>query len=376
MFPCWINWKRYSYKTSDVDFCFLLPRYLHDKYNKRKGNLQSQLLQEIKNSIKAKYPNTDINADGQVVDLNFSKRLIELVPCFDLNDGFFTYPDTNNNGSWNSTNPLKQQEYIEEFSKKYPVYRYACQLIRCLKYEQNIHIKGILIDFLVAEFIEDNFITYQNKKYKTVCFLDFCINFLKFLSDYNSSTVFIKGEKSFILFDKSKITKKVNKIIEQLEEKNISDLWDNCKTLFGNGFPKNPSFSKNNTECFIEDFYPIKIKTKLKIDCEIICDGFRNEKLSQLLEKNNTCNKFIIKKSNKLKFFIVNCETIKPYKIYWKIRNVGDFANKNNEIRGEIEEGKEIHYETSKFHGPHFVECYIVKDGICIAKDRIDVPII
>ncbi|MGN6809026.1 MAG: nucleotide-binding domain-containing protein [Trinickia sp.] len=31
--------------------------------------------------------------------------------------------------------------------------------------------------------------------------------------------------------------------------------------------------------------------------------------------------------------------------------------------------------ETANFHGPHFVECYVIKNGVCVARDRIDVPI-
>ena len=31
--------------------------------------------------------------------------------------------------------------------------------------------------------------------------------------------------------------------------------------------------------------------------------------------------------------------------------------------------------EESSFEGDHYVECYIVKNGVCVAKDRIEVPI-
>ena len=31
--------------------------------------------------------------------------------------------------------------------------------------------------------------------------------------------------------------------------------------------------------------------------------------------------------------------------------------------------------EPISFDGPHFVECYIIKDGVCVARDRVDVPI-
>jgi hypothetical protein len=40
-----------------------------------------------------------------------------------------------------------------------------------------------------------------------------------------------------------------------------------------------------------------------------------------------------------------------------------------------MSEKRPIEKENSNFEGAHFVECYIIKDGFCVARDRIDVPI-
>ena len=62
--------------------------------------------------------------------------------------------------------------------------------------------------------------------------------------------------------------------------------------------------------------------------------------------------------------------------IYWKVRNVGDVAESKDMIRGEIiKTDSKTHKERTSFQGPHFVECYIIKDNVCVARDRIDVPI-
>ena len=39
------------------------------------------------------------------------------------------------------------------------------------------------------------------------------------------------------------------------------------------------------------------------------------------------------------------------------------------QLRGEItkDEGQQAKRESTKFTGDHYVECYIVKDGICVA---------
>ena len=79
-----------------------------------------------------------------------------------------------------------------------------------------------------------------------------------------------------------------------------------------------------------------------------------------------------------LDFFIKNTNIQKPYKILWKVKNNGILAKKNNCIRGQIFKAKDenINHETSNFAGDHYVECYVIKNEICIAKDHIDVPII
>lgn len=60
----------------------------------------------------------------------------------------------------------------------------------------------------------------------------------------------------------------------------------------------------------------------------------------------------------------------------WKVRNVGEVAERRG-IRGQLfeDEGKLERVETTDFPGPHFVECYVIKDGVCVARDRFDTPI-
>ena len=46
-------------------------------------------------------------------------------------------------------------------------------------------------------------------------------------------------------------------------------------------------------------------------------------------------------------------------------------------IRGQIIDSTRSvdHVERSDFRGEHVVECYVVKNGVVVARDRIDVPI-
>lgn len=128
---------------------------------------------------------------------------------------------------------------------------------------------------------------------------------------------------------------------------------------------------ENYREQYIEELFPVLLKYPLEIDASIEISGFRPSTLSNILKKRH-----FIPKNKEIKFFIQSIAVPKPYDIYWKVRNVGPKAYERNQIRGQIfKTNNNTQTETSDFRGKHFVECYIVKDGVCIARDRIYVPI-
>ena len=96
-----------------------MPTSEFDSFNNLKGNVQSRLLQSVKESIKKTYPNTDIRADGQIIKIYFSDEIIfEILPAFKRWDNIFVYPDTNMGGNWMSTNPKAEQEAIKEKNRQ------------------------------------------------------------------------------------------------------------------------------------------------------------------------------------------------------------------------------------------------------------------
>lgn len=127
-----------------------------------------------------------------------------------------------------------------------------------------------------------------------------------------------------------------------------------------------------DTEEFIERYFPVSLKYDLKIDCKVSQKGFVTRLLHKMLLR-----KFPLLPGKKLEFYIVACNVPKPFDVKWKVCNVGEEAIKRNCIRGQIvpDKGKNKIIESSDFHGAHFVECYIIKDNICVARDKIDVPI-
>jgi len=126
------------------------------------------------------------------------------------------------------------------------------------------------------------------------------------------------------------------------------------------------------SEEFIEDSFQVNIKYDLAIDCLVSQKGWRNHPLSKML-----LDKTPLFSGGKLTFHIVSHNVPAPFKVKWKVRNCGKEAIIRNQIRGQIldDGGNHQRIETSDFFGEHFVECYIIKDNICVARHRIDVPI-
>lgn len=64
--------------------------------------------------------------------------------------------------------------------------------------------------------------------------------------------------------------------------------------------------------------------------------------------------------------------------VYWKVRNTGAEAIKANCIRGQVflDEGTLRRNEPTAYRGRHYVEVYLVKDGVCVATDHQEVRII
>jgi hypothetical protein len=91
---------------SDIDMIMELPSDLYYQYNGYVTNGQSALLQAVKTSIERTYSKTSLKADGQVIQVPFTDGInYEVAPVFTNKAGSYTFPNANNGGSWQTTNP-------------------------------------------------------------------------------------------------------------------------------------------------------------------------------------------------------------------------------------------------------------------------------
>lgn len=152
--------------------------------------------------------------------------------------------------------------------------------------------------------------------------------------------------------------------------------WTNLQNIaVSEGCSTYKSQKIDETEEFIEDLYPVYEQYDVVIDCNVFGNGFKLMPIQKYME-NYAPNfkKFIPHNFTvKCKIGYTNCPAYD--KVLWKVRNVGTEAEQRNDIRGEIEDrGKEI-TEHSKFSGPHYIECYLIRNGVCVAIGHVEVPI-
>lgn len=371
-------------ETSDLDMIYILPPEVFSRFNSYTYNGQSALLQEVKNEILKTYSQTVVGADGQVIVIKFADVKIEIVPAFENNDGSFKFPDSNDGGSWKTTNPRPEITAINDLNgKRGKNLKPLAKMVRAWKNANGASMSGLLIDTMVYNFFLDNN-DFNQDSFSRYHFL--VRDFFKFLSEQNKDQAYWYSPGSNQKVDRkgqfvAKAKKAYNLVLEAIQKNENETVWKIWKKVFGRNFPssrsttESASFSESSfpkTEEFIENQFPVDIRNDLQIDCEVSQDGFLKRSLRAFL-----ASRIPLLQNRKLRFFISECDLKPPFQVKWKVRNVGYEAEKRNQIRGQIlnDLGSKERIERTSFYGPHFVECYVIKDGICVARDMIDVPI-
>jgi hypothetical protein len=368
---------------SDLDMLYIMPKEKWDTY---KNSKQSQLLTDVKDAIKARYPKTDIRVDRLVVTVTYANFYVEVQPVFeefdDDGESYFNYPDTYDGGSWKITKPRQEISAMKEFvDQKNKNLRLLCKMARAWKNKHSAVMGGLLIDTLAYNFLKSTS-DYDDRSYMYYGWMS--RDFFKYLMEQPNKDHYkalgsgqnVKVKKKF----KKKAKKAYNLCLGAVDAGDSDAAHDKWKKVYGRSFPAKPQQAKeaaikasqtwDDTEEFIEDKYPIDIKYYLKVDCDVSQGAFREHSLSYMLSK-----KIPLLAKKELKFKIINNETPSPYEIKWKILNRGEIAQKRNEIRGQIIDGTSERKEKTSFRGAHLVECYFIKNNVVVAKDRIDVPI-
>lgn len=371
--------------VSDLDMLYIMPSSDWSRYNKEGG--QSKLLSDTKAAIQERYSTTAVTVDRLVVCVKFQNFNVEVQPVFKQDDGSFKYPDTYNGGSWKVTKPKEEITATSAVDDdQNGNLRRLCKMLRAWKNKHGVGIGGLLIDTLAH-----NFLT-QTARYADKSFASYdCMvrDFFYYASNLPQQERYAAlGSRQHVKV-KQKFQKPAKrayelslKAIEAAGKDSEGERW---KKIFGRDFPATRTtlrasmesldksiYTFRDTEEFIEDLAPIDVRYPLVLDCDVEQKGFRERLLSELISLG-----LPLQARKTLKFKIARNDVPEPYTVNWKVLNIGQEAEKRDCIRGYItaDQGHETIQESTSFKGDHSVECYILKDGVVVARSEITVPI-
>ncbi|MFH7010188.1 hypothetical protein ACHRVK_22420 [Flavobacterium plurextorum] len=171
---------------------------------------------------------------------------------------------------------------------------------------------------------------------------------------------------------------------ELLRNADFTQIYKLLKTILGTN-AVNEAFRKANAVSFItESYLPVTFDKKLfdvshraqpswrlslKYNIEIY-GSFKQGKKMKSITPN-----VIVPKHCEI-FFVATSNVPKPYDVFWQVVNTGDEAKTNQCLRGGIYHSKTAgkgglnQKEYSEYTGMHWIECFIVKDGVCVARSN------
>lgn len=125
-------------------------------------------------------------------------------------------------------------------------------------------------------------------------------------------------------------------------------------------------------EEMIEELFPVDIRYDVRIDSAVAEPSGVNR-----YARRKAMRRRRLAKGRTVRFRVVDTNVPEPFDVYWKVRNRGTEARRRGDLRGKIErdDGSGRKDETTRYLGDHHVDCYIVKDGVCVAQTREWVPI-
>jgi len=367
--------------VSDLDMVFELSSEDYERYKKLESNGPSTMLQEVRSSLLKRYPRSDVQADGQIVAVNFQGYRVEVLPAFLDQNGDYIYGDTHDGGTWKLTKPRPEIKAVNDLNNATNQnLKDACKMLRAWKNKAGVGIGGLLIDTLAYNFFN------LTDDYNDASWSDFpamLVSLFTYLGGLDSEQEYwvapgsgqrVKRKAKF----QSKAKKAAARCQEAIDTESEASRAKTWRKVFGKQFPKSEAVEKSarysfDKEEFIDDRYPVDVRYNIELDCEIREGTSFRELLRRKLR-----NRERVPTGRHLRFYVTECNVPGNYQLFWKVRNRGRDAINRKMLRGEITadtgNGKEK-IETSRFPGNHYVEVYVVKDGTCVARERIAVPI-
>lgn len=354
----------------DVDLLFKISEEVYLQYEKS----PAALLQRIRKRLSESYTTTEeIHAWGKVVLVEFADGThnIELLPAFDI-EGVFMIPNTEGEGSWESFDVRTEMKAVQDSNTATDgVTRKLIKFIkRWSKYTTTVTVKSYRIEELVIAFL-DQYST-ENRRWSVLV-----KDFFAWLSTLQDDDVVANSTQ--ITTALSRATKAV---AYEADDK-TADACNEWRKVFGNRtFPAASAtlervfelraIQKSDEEMYIEDLVTEKIdeSVNVTVSADFVGASAPAHPFAAFIKGHNLLPK------RKDILFTAHVSGLEGYSLKWKIRNFGAEAERLGQLRGKIYDGVGMtRKEGTLYEGIHYVECYVIKNEVCVARHIQLVPI-
>lgn len=342
----------------DVDVIFIMPPEKFEQYSDNQSNRQSQLLQDVRRILEEKYPDTPIRAFGKVVVIEFSdtKHNVELLPAWENEDRTFTIPNSESGGSWEHWDPRSEMQEIQDSDVKTKRTRVLIRMIK--KWSENCTVK--LKSRQIEEEVLNFFATYEfSDKQYSVLVRDFFGYFYQATYD---------GDLQSYL---NTARNRAKKACEFERTRNVEKATGEWKKIFGDDFPataKKVLSTSTEEKPSLRDYshcealrWPYASEGRVSIDTFTYNYG-KTKKLGGINSDGRNLPAGLALK------YIARTNIDGDHEYYWQVVNTGEHARSANDLRGTIFQGRQVHWEYTKYRGKHWIECFVVQNGYCIAR--------
>lgn len=363
------------FPVGDIDLIFKIPKADFERYQAYTSNGPAALLQRAKDKLRQTYSTTEkIVPWGKVVLIEFgdSQHNVEVLPCYENDDGTFTIPNSEGGGTWDIFDPRAEMRMVKESHKETGITRTMIKLIKRWKRENNISIKSFQIEYFCVSFAEEH---YSSE-----------MSWSQLLEEF-----FVWLELQSDDFDEGSLSKVTSAKIraQKARDYELSDNYDNAclewRKIFGNQFPKydnslnqvkqlEKAFMIKDEE-YIEDTYTMGIDDRVSLSIEAnYQEGAKSDYHPFSAYFRNGGSGF--RKQSGF-CFTAKSSLGSQANYFWKVRNFHDEAADADDLRGKIipAGNKLTHYENAKYLGTHYIDCYAIKGGVVVARARRFVPI-
>ena len=341
----------------DIDVIFMIPPDRFSQYDDNTSNKQSQLLNDVKCILEETYPNTPIRAFGKVVVVEFAetKHNVELLPAWEYSDGTFCIPNSEGGGSWERWDPRREMKRISESDAETHKTRSLIRMVK--KWSENCTAK--VKSFEIEEWVMGFFAGGVSPE------RDFP-EMLKQFFGYAVSTAVDPDLKSHLKTALNRATK----ACEFEADDDLEGAADEWRKIFGNDFPAALWKAAMSEEAMppLADHshceplkWPLAQTATVRVDAGVYDAGKKN-KLGGLNSDGRN-----LPPGLRLRYQ-ARTAARGPLDYYWQVVNTGPAARADGGLRGTIFSGEEVQWESTKYPGKHWIECFLIQGNVCIGR--------